>query len=84
PHYSTDIAAAWQVVDAMGERFRLLVINRIYPSGHYRATFILFGQDPAAHMMAPDPAWFVWEQTAPLAICRAALLATLPQDASPR
>jgi hypothetical protein len=61
-HYSTDISAAWEVVEKMqGDFWKLEFIG-----GSYRARFI----NSKLHQ---------WELTAPLAICRAALLTVLEE-----
>ena len=69
--YSTGIAAAWQVVEKIRGMYECKSHNGIVvmsdPDGWY-AEF-------------PEPIWSdATEKTAPLAICRAALLATLESD----
>lgn len=58
PHYSTDIAAAWEVVEALRARFVFEMYDR--EDGSY---VVKFGQEVKR------------ADTAPLAICRAALAA---------
>ena len=60
PRYSTDIAAAWEVVEKMIDQGRRFVINNNFSRTMFIADFC--GRD-------------VLEKTAPLAICRAALKA---------
>lgn len=63
PHYTTDIAAAWLVVDAMRARgWRVM----IYDDMDDRVFIVQFGKAGRVSRNAP---------TAPLAICRAALAA---------
>lgn len=68
PHYSTDISAAWLVIKALNKgMFRLELGARIASaefSGYSKKKTTVHG---------------VPEDVAPLAICRAALLALLPQ-----
>jgi hypothetical protein len=68
PHYSTDIAAAWEVVEKMHEQHGVDV-NGLSSSG-FACT--IYGA--AGHWRAYD------EVSAPLAICRAALNAMLPNE----
>ena len=69
PRYSTDIAAAWEVV----EKMQSFDLEMEYP-GEWRASAMLAGSD-----------WgqTISDQTAPLAICRAALLAVMEAEPSP-
>ena len=76
PHYSTDIAAAWEVVEYMGPiPFSL----RFQPADAWRTG------DGEVYCHAHWTCWFegsVWAEapTAPLAICRAALLAAMEME----
>lgn len=63
PHYSTNIAAAWQVVEKLGPP---LVFNLLRRSEKYEARFVEIVDDGSQHFIASD-------KNAPLAICRAAL-----------
>lgn len=63
PHHSTDIAAAWQVVEKLRGRGHWVDIRDDKPSG-WRVSF---GEEMTAH-----------GNTAPEAICKAALLAVQP------
>jgi hypothetical protein len=67
--YSTDIAAAWQVVEKtmLLDNYDLMKDGENYIFGHYGKN----GIDPWTE--------FVRASTAPLAICRAALLAVLEE-----
>ena len=75
PDYSTDIAAAWQVVEGMKDapgrkaKFRGFTVDSTAPEGRrgYSASF--------GYTMGGEHAC-AYGETAPLAICRAALLAT--------
>lgn len=62
PHYSTDIAAAWQIV----ERFRFFVVPWGNPSGGEWAVADCRDEHLALHILASA-------ESAPLAICRTAL-----------
>jgi hypothetical protein len=74
PHYSTDIAAAWEVAEKLGNwhGFDFLVIkaagNDLWCAGWYE----FYGDDYETR--AADEA-----ETVPLAICRAALLAAMEE-----
>lgn len=65
--YSTDIAAAWQVV----ERLRFCVVTRVMSRGTYKAI---------AKVSRSKPQVSAHAETAPLAICRAALVACGKQE----
>jgi Phage ABA sandwich domain len=68
PHYSTDIAAAWQVVEKLREQFPIVVLQ-FEPEG----CSVEVNTDkatPSYYRIVAD----VFADTAPLAICRAALL----------
>jgi len=74
--YSTDIAAAWQVVEKLSERF-MLSLDELHPKAkdgserHGRWTARFMDTDPSR-----GGSWLSGEcSTAPLAICRAALRA---------
>lgn len=71
PHYSTEISAAWEVVEKLGAhpgpRFRTLHMV-VYP---YRRTYATFDYDRAES--GDDWAEGNGEHATPLAICRAAL-----------
>ena len=73
PRYSTDIAAAWQVVEAMDARGYLPQLDRLHAGDErfWRCELAAGGDGPAGS----HPRAYVWEDadTAPLAICRAAL-----------
>jgi hypothetical protein len=85
PEYSTDIAKAWTVVEKLKARGRALVVND--GTNHHPPTYeVQAGLDEngpwtfCAFEM-PDGAWLsARAETAPLAICRAALLATLEAE----
>jgi hypothetical protein len=64
PHYSTDIAAAWQVVEKLP--FSVYVEVR------------WDGKNAEAWFDSGSQTWEASAPTAPLAICRAALLAVQP------
>ena len=70
---STSIAAAWQVVEKLREHGLYLIINDTI--GQYRARFFKVGWDIFTWMRVPDSDMTVWENTAPHAICLAALKA---------
>lgn len=74
--FSTDIAAAWEVVEKMREKFGYRIFNDVSSK---------IGQCTTANFYnnrIPDKiSVYVSAETAPLAICRAALLAV--QSASP-
>jgi len=67
PKYSTNIAAAWEVVE-----------KRLSTDGHFAFWPSVAGFSVAYHGIRTwdsEPVWEVWAETAPLAICRAALRA---------
>lgn len=66
PRFSTDIAAAWQVVECMRERHDCGLIFKVFPVG--------FRFDYSAVFQARDnKQWSSNASTAPLAICLSAL-----------
>lgn len=74
--YSTDMTASWIVVEIMRERGLHLILNDT--GGQYRARFFEINNwDIFSWMHAPDAEFTAWEETASLAICRAALLISL-------
>jgi hypothetical protein len=68
PNYSTDIAAAWQVVDEMWEK------------GFFHELAKARGGEIARIGNKEKDTGDVFAETAPLAICRAALLAMMEAD----
>jgi len=68
-HYSTDISAAWRIVEKFKSDARIGISMADYTNGGYCFTFFGPGNFDEYECDAP---------TAPLAICRAALLAVLP------
>lgn len=72
PYYSTDIAAAWQVVEHMGAQSlpSLMQFPEVTPK--WRCGF-WNNSELGVH--------YTYGETAPLAICRAALLAVLNSEA---
>ena len=72
PHYSTDIAAAWQVVEKMNKRGFRHVISLSHDGQTHHARFISFNPIEEVYQ--------AWENIAPLAICRAALKAVMGRD----
>jgi hypothetical protein len=80
PHYSTDIAAAWEVfeqMDELGFLERPMYIGKRFAYGPVRCHFVGEGEYTAC---ADDMEVIVCAETAPLAICQAALLAVLGRD----
>jgi hypothetical protein len=73
PHYSTDIAAAWQVVEHLFTRGLRLSLNA-FGGDPWWAEFADEGYEHGAQAPA---------DTAPLAICRAALAAVAGSPAEP-
>lgn len=65
PYYSTDIAAAWQVVEKLAKKEILFVIDNLMPGKSFRVT---------AHNIKRTE-FFAYAETAPHAICLAALKA---------
>lgn len=68
PHYSTDMADAWLVVERMREAYDTGLILKLYPKG-FRHTIT------AVFQSRENNQWQAGASTAPLAICRAALAA---------
>lgn len=85
PEYSTDIADAWNVVEEMQRRGRKLTLNdaRTHPityeiqAGAGTQAFCAFSEE-CGHPFA-----FAFGDTVPHAICRAALLTTIPLPDKP-
>ncbi len=85
PSYSTDIAAAWQVVEKLNIKFffQLSKNTKDYEDGIYTASFHdlnLLKRYGEAMQSPPKDAptlWIAQAPTAPLAICRAALMTLL-------
>ncbi len=69
PKFSTEIAAAWQVVEKLQAMGHWVVINTTCDIGLYDIEVRRNGRSSLAEVVIFEPA--------PLAICRAALLATL-------
>jgi hypothetical protein len=70
-HYSTDIAAAWQIIEHFQDAGWLVQLRCESDRDNYAADFFRFRDD------APDDeTGDVFAPTMPLAICRAALAAT--------
>jgi hypothetical protein len=65
PYYSTDIAAAWQVVERMHYNHWKLTLEYVPSKEWWYAAFDMIGRVGGS------------TGTAPLAICRAALLAVM-------
>ena len=72
PYYSTDIAAAWEVVERITEKRWKFKLRRL-PGKDYMAYFQNLLRFPIECESAPSG-------TAPLAICRAALKVVLGSD----
>ena len=70
PHYSTDISAAWEVVEKLHKE------NDIFDVWHEKDT----GFDWWCEVVNNGDGWNVNAKTAPLAICRAALLAVMEAE----
>ena len=71
PHYSTDIAAAWMVVEGLSKRF-WPEVGRM-DNGTWYCEIVGRGDTPA--QVSNGPIAHEIAETAPLAICRAALKA---------
>jgi len=72
---SIDIAHAWEVVGNMiGEGYHFSINDTVV---EWRAMFVPREQMLVDNFIIPDEQYTAWESTAPLAICRAALLAAL-------
>lgn len=94
PHYSTDIAAAWQVVEAIvnrpkpllpwGEGERFFELNHVARYGWFARIHENHRDWPSGPKEEPEIDVEVDRQaTAPLAICRAALKAILTASSAP-
>jgi hypothetical protein len=68
--YSTDIAASWQVVEKVHSR-NLIVLVELWPSDVAKYEVMV------ERLQDQKPFVFETADTAPLAICRAALLAVM-------
>jgi hypothetical protein len=72
PYYSTDVAAAWEVLDLISGRFFMIQILRWDFQGGI--TIVL---QPRKGHDEINPHITVWAETLPLSVCRAVLIATL-------
>ena len=76
--YSSDISAAWEVAETLSDKFDFAIVNNQnfgkYPDLHYGFRLQAIGED--SHIKTI----FALGETAPLAICRAALLAVVPAN----
>lgn len=71
PRYSSDIAAAWRVVEKMAATHWLKLSTPFYPGDNFWAAFDLHN-----HMDATNPIYSSWScDSAPVAICLSALKA---------
>jgi hypothetical protein len=77
PEFSSDIAAAWTVVEALNSSHLVEITQRLKPQegGFYFAVTFIGLQQLAGEYGKAD--------TLPLAICRAALLAATPPTEEP-
>ena len=71
PHYSTDIAAAWLVVDEMRKKGYAFYFEHQQDDSEYPLPFAMFS-DKECNVLSTCVA-----ETAPLAICRALLMAVM-------
>jgi hypothetical protein len=75
-HYSIAIMSAWEVAETLSDKFDFAIVNNQnfgkYPDLHYGFRLQAIGED--SHIKTI----FALGETAPLAICRAALLAVVP------
>lgn len=80
PKFSTDIAAAWQIVEKLGPDDIFLTIT-LLPDGEYECT----AQNEIGETLMLGKSGHVKADSAPLVICRAALLSgsSFPQSAFP-
>ena len=72
PYYSVDIGSVWQVVEALRAKGLHLLLNDTLTQ--YRARFYTI-KDTSSIQALQDGLYFEFADTAPLAICRAALKA---------
>lgn len=79
PHYSTEIAAAWEVVEKMGMPFRIMKSWDLI-GGKGEGWAVSWCKDGECECFMGDIDGLcpqgneIWAETAPLAICRAALI----------
>lgn len=75
-NFSTDISAAFEVAEKLSDKWDFAIVNNQnfgkYPDLHYGFRLQAIGED--SHIKTI----FALGETAPLAICRAALLAVVP------
>ncbi|SDY98057.1 BC1872 family protein [Hymenobacter psychrophilus] len=76
PYYSTEIGAAWDVVERLDKTAQLCDVTRINGGATYLHHCEVWNT-------SGEPYHRATADTAPLAICRAALLATLPTTPVP-
>lgn len=74
PHYSTDISAAWEVVEKLTEQFseHEVVVQQDKSSGHKVRWWVTFSGNRMSEL--GKPLWSVYDSL-PMAICLAALKA---------
>lgn len=71
PLYSTDIEAAWNIVEKLGLNISQKNLNE-FPAGYEKSKYMA---DP--ELRGKGEFWLAWGETAPLAICRAALIVAM-------
>lgn len=69
PHFSTEPAAAWAVVEKLGEKFHAVIKTPFYPGADFLAGFT--PHNATGWNGRPD--YMAQAKSAPLAICLAAL-----------
>ncbi len=82
PRYSEDIAAAWEVVEKMREN-EVLLWTQLSPGGNYRIEIRRFLKSDVTDSIWEKAQGYEVADTAPLAICLAALRAKgveLPEE----
>jgi len=75
PKYSTDIKLAWEVVEKLRKKGRIVVMNDT--GAQYRARFMEVHEYIEKWAINPNDGLTVWCESAPEAICKAALLAMM-------
>jgi len=75
PNYSSDISAAWKVVEQLRKNNLTIVMNDT--GNQYRMRFLKVNDHIDEWVNNPNDGFTVWSVTMPEAICKAALLTVL-------
>ena len=71
PHYSTNMADAWKIVDAFRAKDKKLVLHENMSRKEHKNYYAYIGKE---HMIGEEP-WFISGETGAEAVCKAGLIA---------